>query len=135
MAGYLYSLPPVSNEVRVLLADGEERVRTAMFRALLDRYVFCDCVASGGDAIEQFSQRGYALLILDFDLPRAGAAAVLEAVRDMPPALRPIVIAVASGSVAREVDSDLVHMILRKPLRIVEAADMVQACLTHKRTA
>lgn len=125
----------MSNEVRVLLAESEERVRTALFRALLARDVFSDCVASGGDAIQRLHERSYALVMLDCALPRAGAAAVIEALREMPAESRPIVIAVAANSDARDVDSDMVQMILRKPLRIDEASEMVRACLTQKRTA
>ena len=127
----------VREHVRVLIADREESVRTAMFRALLDRYVFCDCVSSGGDAIDRLGERSYALVVLDFGLPRAGAAAVLEALRDMPVKTRPMVLALAStgGFDAHDSDGELVQMILRKPLRVSEAAEMVEACITHRPTA
>ena len=127
----------VKGNARVLIADGQEVVRTAMFRALLSRDIFCDCVSNGGDAIARLGEREYALVILDFALPNAGAAAVLEALRTLSAAARPIVIAIATGNSdgARDSDGELVQMILRKPLRVSEAADMVEACISHKRTA
>jgi DNA-binding response OmpR family regulator len=119
----------------VLVADREESVRAALFRALLDRYVFSDCVATGGDAIDKLGGRSYALIILDFGLPRAGAAAVLESLRAMDPEKRPIVIALKpAGVTTPDTDSELVHMILRKPLRMSDAVGIVESCLAHART-
>ncbi len=126
----------MKQNVRVLVADGQEIVRSAMFRALLERDVFCDCVASGGDAITCLGDRDYAVMILDFALPHAGAAAVIETLRFLPAERRPIVIATAaSGEGGSEGDTDLVQMIVRKPLRIRDLADMVESCVGQARTA
>jgi CheY-like chemotaxis protein len=123
------------HNVRVLVADGEESVRTALFRALLDRNVFCDCVSSGGDAIVRLGERRYALVVLDFSLPHAGAAAIVESLRVMPSAERPMVIATsADGASTRDSDTDLVQMILRRPVRVRDVAEMVGACLAQVRT-
>ena len=120
---------------RVLVADGEEGVRTSLFRALLDCDLFCDCVGSGGDAIIRLGDRPYDMVILDFSLPHAGAVAVLEWLRQMPVARRPMVIAISGGNdVAPDSDTEVVQMILRKPLRIRELAAMVSACLAQVRT-
>ena len=123
----------MTTNAHVLVADGEERVRTAMFRALLDRGIFCDCAVSGGDAIERLAGTSYALIALDFSLPHAGAVAVIEWVRAMPSAQRPMVI--ATGSIDVTPDSDLVQMIFRRPLRIRDVADVIEACLAQVRTA
>lgn len=118
-----------SNNSRVLVADSEDGVRTAMFRALLERDVFCDCVRSGGDAIVHLAERPYALVILDFSLPHAGAIAVIESLRMMSGASRPMVI--ATGNVDASTDSDLVQMVFRRPLRIRDLADVVNACVAQ----
>ncbi len=104
-----------------------------MFRALLDRGVFCDCAASGGDAIERLASTAYALVVLDMSLPNTGAVAVIESVRTMPAAQQPMVI--ASGSIDIAPDSDLVQMIFRRPLRIHDVADVIDSCLAQVRTA
>ncbi|MEK6371669.1 MAG: response regulator [Acidobacteriota bacterium] len=133
------------NNVRVLIADGDATVRAALFRALLDRGVFCDCVASGGDAISRLGEQRYALVLLDFSLPHAGAAAVVESLRVMPSAERPMVIATAAGAdSARDPsslallragsDTDLVQMILRRPIEVLDVAELVGACLAQVRT-
>ena len=104
-----------------------------MFRALLDRGIFCDCAISGGDAIERLAGTSYALIVLDFSLPNTGAVAVIESVRAMPAAQRPMVI--ATGSIEVAPDSDLVQMIFRRPLRVRDVADVIEACLAQVRTA
>src|SRR5881394_4632139 len=106
----------MTTNARVLVADGEERIRTDMFRALLDRGIFCDCVASGGDAIERLAGTAYALIVLDFSLPHTGAVAVIESLRALKPAQQPMVI--ATGNIDVAPDSDLVQMIFRRPLRV-----------------
>jgi len=118
---------------RVLVADGDERVRVAMFRALLERDVFCDCVAAGGDAIDRLATRPYALVILDFALPHAGAIAVIESLRTMSAESRPMVIAL--GDVDASADSDLVQMVFRRPLRVRDLADVVDSCVSQVCTA
>ena len=122
-----------SFNARVLVVDGDDGVRVAMFRALLERDVFCDCVRSGGDAIERLAERPYALVILDFSLPHAGAVAVIESLRTMAAAARPMVI--ATGDVDASTDSDLVQMVFRRPLRIRDLADVVDACVVQVCTA
>jgi len=118
---------------RVLVADGEEGVRSGMFRALLDRGIFCDCSASGGDAIDRLGRTPYAMVILDFSLPSAGAAAVIEALRAMPHDERPMVIATAG--VDSLPDSELVQMIYRRPPLVTDLAEVIEACLAQVRTA
>jgi DNA-binding response OmpR family regulator len=122
-----------SFNARVLVADSDERLRAAVFRALLERDVFCDCVSSGGDAIEQLAGRPYALVILDFSLPHAGAVAVIESLRTMSATARPMVI--ATGDVDASADSDLVQMVFRRPLRVRDLADVVDSCVAQVCTA
>ena len=122
-----------SYNARVLVADGDDAVRIAMFRALLQRDLFCDCVPSGGDAIARLAERPYALVILDFSLPHAGAIAVIESLRTMPASSRPMVI--ATGDVDASDDSELVQMVFRRPLRVRDLADVVDACVAQVCTA
>ena len=116
----------------MLVVDGEVVVRESMFRALLKREIFCDCVASGGDAIARLAEQPYALVVLDFSLPHAGAVAILESLRMLSDETRPMVIATATvGGVP---DSDLVQMVFRRPMRVRELADVVAACLAQVST-
>ena len=121
-----------TDKIRVLVIDTDERVRTAMFRALLDREIFCDCVGSAGDAIERLAVTSYALVILDFSLPHAGAVAVIESLRNISAAQRPMVIATAGSDAGP--DSEIVQMVFRRPPRIRDLADVVEACLAQVRT-
>jgi CheY-like chemotaxis protein len=103
-----------------------------MLRALLDRGMFCDCVSTAGDAIARLAEQPYALIVLDFSLPQAGAVAVIESLRSMAAAERPMVIATATIQGAP--DSDLVQMVFRRPPRVRDVADVVHACLVQVRT-
>jgi hypothetical protein len=103
-----------------------------MFRALLDREIFCDCVGSGGDAIACLAERSYALIVVDFSLPHAGAAAIVESLRMLAEETRPMVIATATVDGAP--DSDLVQMVFRRPMRVRDVADLVAACLAQVST-
>jgi len=122
-----------SINARVLVADSDERFRMAVFRALLERDVFCDCVGAGGEAIARLGERPYALVILDFSLPHAGAIAVIESLRTIIAAERPMVI--ATGDIDASADSDLVQMVFRRPLRVRDLAAVVDACVGHVCTA
>ena len=125
----------MSVDVRVLVADGEAGVRNGLFRALLDRDVFCDCASTAGDAITRLAERPYSVVVLDFGLPHAGAAAVIESLRIMTPQNRPIVIALAvGGDHGRDTDTDMVQMILRRPIQFGDVADMIDACVAQVRT-
>lgn len=118
---------------RVLVADGEEGVRSGLFRALLDRGIFCDCSATGGDAIDRLGRTPYVMVILDFSLPSAGAAAVIEAIRALPQDARPMVIATAG--VDSLPDSELVQMIYRRPPLVADLVEVIEACIAQVRTA
>ena len=134
------------DSVRVLIAEGEEDVRTALSHALLDRDVLCDCVASGGEAISRLGLSAYGVVLLDYALPNAGAVAVLECLRMLPIAQRPIVLGTAANGdgagddsslslLAAGSDTDLVQMVLRRPFRIRDVAGMVGACVAQLRTS
>ncbi|MEA2339046.1 MAG: hypothetical protein QOE82_3053 [Thermoanaerobaculia bacterium] len=113
---------------RVLLVDADEQVRASLSRALLDRDVFCDAAVSARDALVQLSRRRYALLLLHLEM--AGVEAVIDCLRSMPSGRRPMVLATANVRTSKDaIDTEVVQIIIRRPLRIDEVARMIQACL------
>jgi DNA-binding response OmpR family regulator len=68
-------------------------------------------------------------MLLDLDLTEDEGDSTLNRIRSMPDETRPIVLATTSRSGARTVDVDLVQMIIRKPLRISDLAEMIRSCL------
>lgn len=117
------------SSARVLIADGDRRLRTQLYTRLLDVDVFSDAVATANDALEYLRDRAYGLILLDLDLPNAEAYAVIDQLRLMTRPERPMVLATASREHQPTVDPDLVQIIMRKPLRLADVADMIRSCV------
>jgi len=113
---------------RVLLVDADEQVRALLSRALLDRDVFCDAAVSARDALVQLGQRRYALMLLQLEMP--GVEGVLDCIRSLPASRRPMVMITADIRTPKDaIDTELVQIIIRRPLKIAEVAGMIRACL------
>jgi len=118
----------MSHNARVLLVDADEQVRALLSRALLDRDVFCDAAVSARDALLQLGARRYALMLLQLEMP--GVDGVLDCIRSMPARNRPIVLVTADIRSPKDaIDTELVQIIIRRPLKIAEVAGMIRACL------
>jgi DNA-binding response OmpR family regulator len=113
---------------RVLLVDADEQVRALLSRALLDRDVFCDAAVSVRDALVRLGQRRYALILLHLEMP--GVEGVLECVRSLSASRRPMMLMTADVRSPKDaIDTELVQIIIRRPLKIAEVAGMIRACL------
>jgi len=113
---------------RVLLVDADEQVRVLLSRTLLDRDVFCDAAVSARDALAQLGSRRYALMLLRLEMP--GVEGVLDCVRSMAVSRRPMVMITAEIRTSKDaIDTELVQIIIRRPLKIAEVAGMIRACL------
>ena len=117
------------DEQRVLIADGDERLRRKLYGLLLDREIFSDCVSEAGGAVAKVRGEDYALVLLDLALPPNGADDVLAVVSKMPPGRRPFILALATHQDTRNLDVDIVQIVLRKPFDTSAAADIVQSCM------
>ena len=114
---------------RVLIVDGDRHLRTQLYSRLLDVDVFSDSVSEGEDAIENLLDRRYGLILLDLDLPSHAAARVIDFVRSTPSSERPILLATAARESAPTLDPELVQIVIRKPLRLSEVAEMIRSCV------
>lgn len=117
------------DDQRVLIAEGEERLRRKLYGMLLDREIFSDSVANGRAAMAKLREEQYALVLLDLALPPDGAAEVMETVAQIPVGQRPFILALATHHDARSLDVDIVQIVLRKPFDVASAADIVQSCM------
>jgi DNA-binding response OmpR family regulator len=118
----------MAHNSRVLLVDADEQVRALLSRALLDRDVFCDTAVSARDALVQLGARRYALMLLQLEM--AGADEVIECIRALPANRRPIVLMTAGVRAPKDaIDTEIVQIIIRRPLKIAEVAGMIRACL------
>jgi DNA-binding response OmpR family regulator len=113
---------------RVLLVDADEQVRASLSSALLDRDVLCDAAASVRDAVVQLGARRYALMLLHLETP--GVEGVMECIRMLPASRRPMVMMTAEVRTSKDaIDTELVQIIIRRPLKIADIAGMIRACL------
>jgi len=118
----------MTHNSRVLLVDADEQVRALLSRALLDRDVFCDAAGSARDALVQLNARRYALMLLHLEMP--GVEGVLDYIHSTPANRRPMVLMTADVRSPKDaVDTELVQIIIRRPLKIAEVAGMIRACL------
>jgi DNA-binding response OmpR family regulator len=128
----------MTHNSRVLLVDADEQVRASLSGALLDRDVLCDAAVSACDALVQLSARRYALMLLQLEMP--GSDEVLGCTRALPASRRPIVLMTADVRSPKDaIDTELVQIIIRRPLKIADVAGMIRACLefvpdNHQRT-
>ena len=119
----------MANDSRVLVADGDAVLRRQLYKRLLDYDVFSDCVPDGIAALRALDERHYTMVILDLGLERVDGYQVLDRIRSMPYKDRPVVLVTMTGQDARQLDVDIVQVILRKPLRIGDITDLVRSCL------
>lgn len=118
----------MTHNSRVLLVDADEQVRALLSRALLDRDVYCDAAVSVRDALVQLSARRYALMLLHLEMP--GVEDVIDCLRSMPAKHRPMVLMTADILSSKDaIDTELVQIIIRRPLKIADVAGMIRACL------
>lgn len=117
------------SNARVLIADTDRRLRASLYKRLLDAGIFSDCVATANDAIECMRDRAYGLVLLDLELPDGAGYALIEQIRVLPRTERPMILATASRDLQPGVDPELVQIIIRKPLRLIDVAEMIRACV------
>lgn len=111
---------------RVLIVEGEENLRRRLYGQLLDRDIFSDPVSTGKHALDHLAERSYAVVVLDLAISDIDAAQLLERVAAM--ASRPVVIAIASTENLRKLDTDVVQIVMRQPVRIASLIDLIESC-------
>ena len=114
---------------RVLIADNDRRLRAQLYTRLLDIEVFSDSVSNISDAMEYMRDRKYGLVLLDLELPNGEAYGLIDQIRLLALVDRPMILATASRDLQPTIDPDLVQIIMRKPLRLADVADMIRSCL------
>ena len=114
---------------RVLIAVGEANLRQQLHKALLKNDVYSDWAADGREAIDRLSERSYGMIIIDFGLSGDGLESVIAHVAALPVAGRPMVIATGERGLRPMLDSDLVQIILYKPIDVRPLGELIANCL------
>ena len=117
---------------RILVADDDQSIRQLISTIVKRESFTVDVAADGLEAIECLKQHEYAVVLLDLMMPRLDGFGVIEWLKTNPPQIKPIIIVITAYADQRfkEVDSDLVSGILRKPFDVSELGDLVRSCVT-----
>jgi DNA-binding response OmpR family regulator len=118
---------------RVLIVDSDRRLRSQLYTRLLDVEVFSDSVSNANEALEYLRDRSYGLILLDLELPNDEAFSVMNNVRMIALAERPMILATAARDAKADIDPELVQIVMRKPLRLADVADMIRSCVGSAR--
>jgi DNA-binding response OmpR family regulator len=120
---------------RVLIADGDSRLRSQLYTRLLDVELFSDCISNATDGFEYLRERTYALVLVDLELPNGEAWDLIDRVRLIPGERRPMVLATVGREPFGVLDPDIVQIVMRKPLRLAELAEMIRSCIDSRNDA
>jgi len=117
---------------RVLVADDDQSIRQLVSTIVRRESFSVDAASDGTEAIELLKKHEYAVVLLDLMMPRMDGFGVIEWLRENPPLIKPIVIVITAYADQRfkEVDSELVSGVLRKPFEVAELGNLVRACVT-----
>ena len=119
----------VLDESRILVAETDTTLRRELYKALLDLDLFSDSAAEGNEALSRLKEHKYAVVLLDLTLPNVGAYELLDFIRTLPTTDQPIVLAIAPAGARQPVDHEIVQIVIRKPVRVVEVSEMVRSCV------
>jgi CheY-like chemotaxis protein len=116
---------------RVLVADDDQSIRQLVTTIVKRETFTVDSAADGREAIEYLKTHEYAVVLLDLMMPRLDGFGVLEWMKSNPPLIKPIILVITAYADQRfkEVDSELVAGVLRKPFEVAELGNLVRACV------
>ena len=117
-------------EKRILIVDDDDPIRALLVTVLRRRSFRVDAARNGVEALELLEKCRYALVVLDLMMPRMNGYEVLEHLKGLPPATRPLVLVLTAGLEHRKFDTKLVVGTIHKPFDIELLVDTVGGCLT-----
>jgi DNA-binding response OmpR family regulator len=115
-------------EPRILIIEHDNTLRQTLYRGMLDLELFSDCASDAREAVGFLSRRQYSIVVLDVAVT-GGSESVVAAVRRMPNGERPIVLATAEQDNFGPVDAECVQVVIRRPLRVRDIAELARACV------
>jgi CheY-like chemotaxis protein len=118
----------VETAARVLIAEADEALRQRIYSRLLDFEVYADTTLSVPHAAELLAGTGYAVAILDLEMP--GVERLFEIIARLEPSNRPLVLVTTSNLPSRGTfDTEVVQIVLRKPFIVTHLCELVLNCV------
>jgi DNA-binding response OmpR family regulator len=119
-----------TNEKRILIVDDDEAIRGLLSTILGRRGFAVDTARNGFEALACLRSCIYSAMLLDLMMPLKSGYDVLDELKQMDAAARPIVFVLTAGSPTRDLDPEVVAGSIRKPFDVEILLDMVTACVT-----
>ena len=115
----------------VLIVDDDEAILRVIGHGLLKEGIECDCARNGVEALQRLAERRYSLLIIDLVMPGFSGIELLNRIGELM-ITRPFVIVVSAHAkrYRDQLDSNIVHAIVRKPFDTEELVHLVRTCMT-----
>lgn len=114
--------------------EDDEPIRSLLLAAIRRRApVVVDTARDGFDALELLRTTKYAVIVIDLMMPRMNGFELLDHLTAEPLNHRPVIFVMtafdgAIGPQRREIESDLVHGIIRKPFDLDVLVDTIIDC-------
>jgi DNA-binding response OmpR family regulator len=119
-----------TNEKRILIVDDDEAIRGLLSTILSRRGFIVDTARNGIEALTCLRSCRYAAMLLDLMMPLKSGYDVLDELKTMNAAARPIVFVLTAGSPTRDLDPEVVAGSIRKPFDVEILLDMLTACVS-----
>jgi DNA-binding NtrC family response regulator len=116
-------------QARVLIADSDLKASKRLHSALLDAGVFADASFDTEAVVGRMATRPYAILLLDVCSPVIDPQSVLEKISELPQEWQPVVVALGTAEAARHLESERIHIVLKKPLVLGQLTELVRNCI------
>ena len=119
----------------ILIVDDDGPIRS-LLTIITQRAGFAvDVAHDGAEALEKIASSDYLVVLLDLMMPRMSGYEVIDRLRELP--RRPAVIAITATSdiVTRDIDTDVVQSVVRKPFDIDVIANLIIDCSRALRQA
>lgn len=118
---------------RVLVADDDDSIRQLLITLVRRENLEVDAAADGQQAIALLEQKRYDVILLDLMMPRVDGFGVVEYLRAHAPDPKPVVLVITAyaDQKFKEIDSDIVAGVIRKPFEVFEIAQLVRLCTSR----
>ena len=116
---------------RVLVADDDQSIRQLLGTIMRREGLPADLASDGMEAVELLKQREYSVILLDLMMPRLDGFGVIEHLRTNPPSHKPVILVISAyaDQKYKDVDSEIVAGVLRKPFEVADLGNLVTLCV------
>lgn len=119
---------------RILIAEDNHDIRRLLERIFERRGFEVESVSDGAQAIAKIDSNHYDAILLDYMMPIASGADVIEWIAEHRPEVGKscVIVVTAAVRALEKVDLSQVYGTLTKPFDLVEVRELVEKCISDK---